>query len=1352
MGPGIPQNLQDKCPISVPFLNVNTSGLPLIPLEHGNLKFVGLLDSGSVLNLINPSILNKISSPLIVNESINIKTVDSSILLNQRVNLNLNIGMRIFNIPFWISTSDISHSFDFLLGSSFLSENCCRLNFVSNTLEIFKPFFKYVTHTHTEPRSNINNNNNNSVAEREIKLNTTVGTQQIGCQNLESPVISNIPQHLNLDMSITPQDLNNTNHKNVNNNMLNTFSDTSPVDIDNTLPKVVISDHNITNNDLIVNNKYNNTNINAPFNNHLYVNKKVIIPPMSQKIVYTNIKDSQRLNSELYFIEPLPNILDNNILISKSIAINSSNINIPVLVLNYTPQPLTLNKHKYIACVEPLVDAIDSHAEVFSNQFGECCEADLTWSSEFDLSHLNDDLQSKLRVLLEKNKTVFAGSVLDLEGCDTVLHEVNLTDSIPVKRKPYRPPYYLKDELDRQINLLLEAGILAPSTSAYCSPVCLVKKSSGEFRLVADFRHLNKKIVKDSYPLPLIQENIDNLATCKFFSTLDLTSGFHQQVIKPSDRHKLAIGTPNGLFQYTRSPFGLATSPPAFQRLMHVVLSGLSPLNISCYLDDIIVASDTEQSNLDKLQIVFDRLKLHRLKLKPSKCVFLKQEIEFLGFVVSGTTLKPKSKNLETINRFKVPKSKKDVQSFLGAINYYRRLIPDFSKRAVTLTNLTKNSDKFVWTDEAQFEFDDLRFALNNAPCLALPDMSKEFVLYTDASKFAVGCVIAQLNEDNFPQPVAFASKKLNHAQVRYSTTEREIFAIVWGVNYFKYFLQGTHFKVFTDHHSLTNMLKLRDPTNRIARWAVSLGNFDFETVFIKGKSNSVADFLSRSIDVTQEIHPVLLADVPINSSVTLTMQGDLIQKIKSGQTNDEFCRDIISKLEAKNLKPQGFHFFMDDGILKCLKRKQSHNRDFQEKLVVPQQLIEEVLQICHDSVTSCHPGFLKTLMKVRHHFFFPSMSKIVKSYIKSCIMCNRRRAHKPHFVVPLQRRPISEGPSTHLSVDFVGPLPVTAKGNRYALFFTDFFTRYTVVFPTSDLTSETVAHCLLDYISKFGCPKLITSDRGSSFLSEATKYVYSALGIKHIATSSYHSSGNSVNERCHFTIEDNLAFIVNDSATDWDIKMNFALLAYNTSLHLSTGFAPCYLMFGREFQLSSLMEFNTQRSYSEVDSFAKELVADMQLTYKSVRENLTKAAQAMEERVLKQARLKSIKVGDQVFLHYPSLGISSSRKFALPNKGPYCVTAQVSPVNFKIQNVNKPSDIQVVHINRLSPYTPRLAFSEDKSSPADPGIPDEQTFVKQAQVNDTVPDVNISEGTQSPTVSHGYNLRKRDNGFVTSI
>nr|GBM06712.1 Retrovirus-related Pol polyprotein from transposon 17.6 [Araneus ventricosus] len=284
------------------------------------------------------------------------------------------------------------------------------------------------------------------------------------------------------------------------------------------------------------------------------------------------------------------------------------------------------------------------------------------WLKEIKLNHLTSGQQQQVLELLTKYNNVFAQNISDLGECGIIKHTIKLTDDIPTRQKPYRVPYNLKNEMRNQINILLDAGIIQPSTSPYCAPVLLVKKSDGSFRLVADLRKLNSKTIPDNSPLPKIDEMIDQLSGAKFFSTMDLTSGFHQMSMHPDHMHYTGIATEFGLFEYKRLPFGLKNASASFQRLMRIVLAGLSDLQIACYIDDVIIASHNFQDHLQRLELVFQRLTAANLKVKPSKCSFLQFEISFLGHTVREGQVLPDPKNLDSIKNTMPPQTKKAGQ------------------------------------------------------------------------------------------------------------------------------------------------------------------------------------------------------------------------------------------------------------------------------------------------------------------------------------------------------------------------------------------------------------------------------------------------------------------------------------------------------------------------------------------------------------------------------------------------------------------------------------------------------------------------------------------------------------------
>ena len=747
----------------------------------------------------------------------------------------------------------------------------------------------------------------------------------------------------------------------------------------------------------------------------VYSKNKHVIPPNSEKIIELYSKTNFNSDSEFVFIMP------NNFPIAESTLMGYSTCvrnKLFVKILNLGNECYHINKHKKMGVMEQAVSLTTEQTPEIVNhvdEIGQIDHTDLQWSSDIDLSHLDDTLKQRVKCFLNQNSDIFASSVLDLPGCSTVMHTLKLADDSPVKSSAYRVPYSLRGELDRQLNLLLEAKILVPSNSQYSTPVILVKKADGGYRLACDFRKLNKKLIGDSYPIPNITETIDSLAGAKYFSTLDLTSGFFQQVIPESQQHITSIITHRGSFSWTRSPFGLLSSPSAFQRLMNFVLGDLSNINILIYLDDICVASKDVDSHFEKLNLVFQRLRYHNLRLKPSKCHFLKSKINFLGFQISDGTVSPAHKNIQVIKNFKRPSSRKQVRSFLGCLNYYRRSIPELAKRSVALTNLTKEKHHFEWNQDAEREFIDLKEALAQISSLKLPDFSKEFVLYTDSSATALGAVLAQFDENNFPCPVAFASRKLKEVETRYSATERELLAVVWAVNYFKCYLYNNKFTIFTDHAALTNSLKLSNPPSRIGRWLTAIADYTYNIKFIKGKCNTVADFLSRFVDyeiepvmeVTNHIeeishaqlvnfrelsnlnthvisnssmieyNPIVLqqesepvSNVEFVNNVEYVNTNDvlicdseiLMNEIKEAQKEDKFCTNIFNRL-SKNLsvRPKSMLYFVKNEILMCKSKKPRNRRDKKPKIVLPKSLIPQIFKLTHISAAACHAGlFLK--------------------------------------------------------------------------------------------------------------------------------------------------------------------------------------------------------------------------------------------------------------------------------------------------------------------------------------------------------------------------------------------------------
>lgn len=469
-------------------------------------------------------------------------------------------------------------------------------------------------------------------------------------------------------------------------------------------------------------------------------------------------------------------------------------------------------------------------------------------------SHMNPEEKKALMNCLSKYTDIFHLEGEPLTHTNVINHSINTGDSAPIHVKSYRFPEIHKDEVEKQIKKMLEQNIIRPSMSPWSAPVWVVPKkldASGKqkWRIVIDYRRLNDVTVSEIYPLPLINDILDQLGHSKYFSTLDLASGFHQLILDPKDTEKTGFSvTTNGIsghFEFTRMPFGLKNAPSTFQRMMNLVLSGLQGIHCYIYLDDCILYSHTLLSHMEKLELVFSRLREANLKLQPDKCEFLRREVAYLGHVITDKGVSPNPEKVKAISQFPTPKTPKDIKSFLGLTGYYRRFIENFSHITKPLTSLLKKDVTFNWSHEQEHSFNTLKQKLMSAPLLQYPDFSKPFIVTTDASNYAVGAILSQ-GEVGKDKPIAFASRTMNKQEGNYSTTEKELLAILFGVNTFRPYLYGYKFKIVTDHRPLTWLFNAKDPGGRLLRWRLKLEEYNYEIVYKPGRINCNVDALSR--------------------------------------------------------------------------------------------------------------------------------------------------------------------------------------------------------------------------------------------------------------------------------------------------------------------------------------------------------------------------------------------------------------------------------------------------------------------------------------------------------------------------
>jgi hypothetical protein len=369
--------------------------------------------------------------------------------------------------------------------------------------------------------------------------------------------------------------------------------------------------------------------------------------------------------------------------------------------------------------------------------------------------------KKKLKELLNTNKDAFASSKSDLGSCSVVKHRIDTAGAAPIRQPLRRTPLGFEQEEEKYLREMIDTGVIKPSSSAWASNVVLVRKRDQTVRWCLDYRSLNDLTLKDAYPIPRIDMCIDCLATASIFSCLDLQSGYWQLEMDERDRHKTAFITKYGLFEHTKMPFGLCNAPSTFQRCMEFIFRGMQWQTILIYLDDIIIFSADLDEHFEHLDEVLKRLKNAGLKLKPSTCDLIKDEILYLGYLVGKTGVKPNPRIIETVKNWKTPNTGKEVQQFLGLCNYYRQFIKGFSEIAAPLTHLTRKDVDFQWSDSVQQCFEKLKLALCTASILAYPKPDGIFILDRDASNIGIGGILQQV-QDGKEQVIAYASKKLD--------------------------------------------------------------------------------------------------------------------------------------------------------------------------------------------------------------------------------------------------------------------------------------------------------------------------------------------------------------------------------------------------------------------------------------------------------------------------------------------------------------------------------------------------------------------------------------------------------------
>ena len=888
-------------------------------------------------------------------------------------------------------------------------------------------------------------------------------------------------------------------------------------------------------------------------------------------------------------------------------------------------------------------------------------------------------------------------------------HKVNTGDAPPIHQQARRMPYHQRETVKKMLDDMLQQDVIEASSGPWSSPIVLARKKDGTLRFCVDFRRINDVTKKEVHPLPRIDETLDMLGGAKWFSTLDLASGYWQVEMEPEHKEKTAFSTPFGTYQFKVMPFGLCNAPSTFQKLMEMVLAGLHWTTCLVYLDDIVIFSTTVEQHLSRLRDVLARLKKAGLKLKPSKCHILKKCVHYLGHIVSADGVKVDDDKIKCIVEWPTPVNLEELRRFLGIASYYRKFIKGFAHIAAPLHALTEKLKPWEWTGLCDEAFAQLKTKLSSPPILSFPQFNMQFTVDCDASLEGLGAVLSQENDRCV---VAYASRVLTKQERQYCATRREMLALIWAIQYFKPYLWGRPFKVRTDHSALKWLKIFKDPHGQVARWLEILSEYDFTVEHRPGLKHGNADSLSRlpcwqcgaSQDQVENLYSLEAALAQATESdlalwlpiLTPTDQETL-------QNNDPALAQVMVWVESNSF-PKSFpkdggywlqtlwaqqkYLVLRNGVLyrrwedipgkglnKCL------------QFVLPQDLVPTVLEQLHNAPSGSHLGVSKTVEKVRRRFYWPGQRRDIERWCAACESCATRKAPptKPRAAMQAD---LPSGPFERVAMDILGPLPITTRGNKYILVVGDYCTKWVESFPLASIEAEKVAEVFVhQFVCSFGTPNSLHTDQGRNFDSALVKAMCKLLGIKKTRTTAYHPQSDGLVERFNRTLLNLLSIAAREDTCNWDSYLPLLMFAYRTSVQESTGCTPYQLVFGREVRLPIDVMFGLPPHYpTELNKYAMGLRLRLDRAYRQVREYL--GLQQIRQKVHydKLCNGKPFKIGDMVWLHCPAVPRGKSPKLHCYWQGPYIIHKVLSDILYQIQHRDNKCKSMVVLFNRLKP------------------------------------------------------------------